>query len=237
LLLAVFGWALIMRHLAVDLNFRDHLRIYCLTLVTGRIPGAPWHIAGRAVLYSRLGISAKVIGVAAAVEMLLVTLAGLLSGLFIWFSLPESTQQQLVWLGLVFVGGLGLMHPSVIREVLRRLGYADAIVRLRYRDMLLLLGLYVLVWGASGGVLYSVILALYPLPLMQLPGVIGAWGLAGAVSSLAFLSPTGFGIKEIALSLLLALFVPAGLAVVIVILNRLFFIAAELAWAIAASRL
>jgi hypothetical protein len=57
------------------------------------------------------------------------------------------------------------------------------------------------------------------------------------VASLIFLSPSGLGIKEITLSLLLALFIPAGLAVVIAILMRLYLTAAEFVWAIAASRL
>ena len=237
LLLAVLGWSIIMGQLAHQLDFREHFRIYCVTLVAGRIPGAPWHLAGRVALYKRLGVKGSVTSVAAGLEIILIIVSGILSGALIGFSLPENLQQYLVWMGLVLVIGLGLMHPSVVRKVLQWLGHNQAAVRLRYRDMLSLLGLYVLAWGVGGCMLYMMILALYPLPWTQLPGVIGAWGLSGVVASLIFLSPTGLGIKEITLSLLLALFIPAGLAVVIAILMRLYLTAAEFAWAIAASRL
>ena len=39
LLLAVLGWSIIMSQLAYQLDFREHFRIYCVTLVAGRIPG------------------------------------------------------------------------------------------------------------------------------------------------------------------------------------------------------
>jgi len=237
LLLAVLGWSIIMGQLGHPLDFREHIRIFCMTRVAGRIPGAPWHVVGRVALYKRLGVNVKVTSVASGLEMILIIVSGIISSALIGFSLPENLQKYLVWMGLVLVIGLGLMHPSVVRKVLQWLGHTQTAVRPRYHDMLLLLGLYILVWGVGGCVLYMMILALYPLPWTQLPGVIGAWGLSGAVASLLSLSPTSFGIKEIALSLLLALFIPAGLAVVIAILMRLYLTAAEFVWAIAASRL
>jgi glycosyltransferase 2 family protein len=237
LLLAILGWSIIMGQLAPQLDFREHFRIYSVTLVAGRIPGAPWHLVGRVALYKRLGVSGSVTSVAAGLETILIIVSGILSGALIGFSLPENMQQHLVWLSPILVIGLGLMHPSAVRKVLQWLGHTQMAVRLRYRDMLLLLGLYVLVWQVGGGVLYMMILALYPLPWTQLPGVIGAWGLSGVVASLIFLSPTSLGIKEITLSLLLGLFIPVGLAVVIAILMRLYLTAAEFVWAIAASRL
>jgi hypothetical protein len=237
LFLAIFGWSVIMGQLAYPLDFREHFRVYCVTLVAGRIPGAPWHLVGRVALYKRLGVNGSVTSVAAGLEMILIIVSGILSGALIGFNLPEDLQHYMIWMGFVLVIGLGLMHPSVARKILQWLGHTQAAVSLRYHDMLSLLGLYVLTWGVGGCVLYMMILALYPLSWTQLPGVIGAWGLSGGVASLIFLSPSGLGIKEITLSLLLALFIPAGLAVVIAILMRLYLTAAEFVWAIAASRL
>jgi hypothetical protein len=235
--LAVWGWSIIMGRLAGSIGLREHFRVYCSTLVAGRIPGAPWHIAGRAVLYKQLGVSRRVTGSASAIEMLLIIVSGLLSGCLTWPFLPESAKSQLIWFAPVVPIGLGLMHPTVIQAILKRLIQNETPIRLRYSDTLELLGLYLLVWGLGGVVLYAVIRALYPLPVTMLPGVVGVWGLAGAVASLVFFSPTGLGVKEITLSLLLALFIPAGLAVVTAILMRLFLTAAEFSWAIIASRL
>jgi hypothetical protein len=237
LFLAVLGWSIIIERLADHFAFREHIRIFCTTRVAGRLPGAPWHVVGRVALYRRLGVSGRVTGVASGLEMILIIVAGIISGTLIGFNLPENMQKYLVWIGLVLVIGLGLMHPAVVRKVLHWLGRDHDAIGLRYRDMLLLLGVYILTWGVGGCVLYMMILALYPLAWTQLPGVIGAWGLSGAVASLLSLSPTSFGIKEIALTLLLSIFIPAGLAVIIAILIRLYLTAAEFAWAIVASRL
>lgn len=237
LLLVVFCWQSIMQQLGAPLTFREHLRIYCLTFVAGRLPGAPWHIAGRALLYKDRGIDAGVTGVAAGLELVLVIVSGLISGLLIWFILPEAIQRSLAWLALVPFLGVGLMHPRVIRQVMRRLGHIEQQVRPRFRHMLLLLLLYLVVWGIGGLVLYTVIVAIYPLPFGGAPAVVGAWGLSGAIASLSFLSPISLGLREIALSLLLALIIPAGIALVVAILVRLALTATELVWAAAATRL
>lgn len=236
LLLVVLAWSFIMRQLGADMSFGEHLRIYCLTFIGIRIPGAPWHVAGRAVLYQRHGISMSISGVAAGLELLLAIVSGLIVGLLIWFSLPESMQTQLVWLAFVLVLALVLMHPWVVRKIMKRLGHAEENVHLRYRDMLWSLLLYLLVWVMDGAVLFLVICALYPLPWTALPAVTGAGALAGAISMLAFISPSSFGLKEIALSLLLALLIPPGLAVIVAILMRLLLTATEFVWAVAASR-
>ncbi len=237
LLLAVVGWSIIMRQMGYRLPLRDHFRIYCMTRVAGRIPGGPWHVVGRVALYKPLGVNIKVTSVASGLEMILIIVSGIISSALIGFSLPENLKKYMVWMGFILLIGLLLLHPSIVKKVLEWLGHTQTVLQPRYRDMLAPLGLYVLIWVVGGCVLYMMVLTLYPLPWTQLAGVIGAWGLSGAVASMLSLSPTSFGIKEVALSLLLALFIPAGLAVVIAILIRLYLTAAEFTWAIVASRL
>jgi glycosyltransferase 2 family protein len=237
LLMAVLGWSAIMRQLGYRLALKEHVRIFCMTRVAGRIPGAPWHVVGRVALYKPLGVSVKITSVGSGLEMILIIVSGIISSALIGFSLPEHLQKYLPWMGLILVIGLVLLHPSVVTKVLLWLRHNELTVKPRYRDMLLLVALYVMIWVVGGCVLYMMILAVYPLPWTQIAGVIGAWGLSGAVASLLSLSPTSFGIKEIALSLLLALFIPTGLALIISILIRLYLTAAEFVWAIIASRL
>lgn len=237
LLLAVLGWSIIMRQLGHKFTYGKHFRIIAMTMIAGRIPGAPWHLVGRVALYKRMGVDVKITSVASGLEMILIIVSGIISSALIGFSLPENIQKYMVWMVLALVIGLLLMHPIVINKVLQWLRHTQAAICLRYRDMLMLLGLYVLTWGVGGCVLFMMILALYPLAWTQLPGVVGVWGLSGAIASLIFFSPTSLGIREITLSLLLALYIPAGLAVVIAILIRLYLTAAEFTWAIVASRL
>ena len=231
------AWGLILQELGATIPFREHLRIYCLTLVAGRIPGAPWHIAGRAVLYKAHGVGMAITGTAVALEMILVVVSGTITGLLIWPKLPQDTQMQLYWLAPVPVVCLALMHPALIRIVVDRFAHPEVPILVRYDRLLLLLLVYIVLWMMGGCVLYAVIVALYPLSLSELPWVIGAWSISGVAATIAFISPSSFGIKEIALSLLLTLFVPAGLVVIIAILVRLLLTGIEYLWAIAASRL
>lgn len=237
LLLSVAGWSMIMRQLGVGLGFREHFKIYCITRVAGRIPGAPWHLVGRAVLYKRAGISGAIIGVASGLEMVLVVMSGILSGFWVWFVLPQSAQWQMIWLTPIFLLCIVMASPTFLHRILKKLGREDVGAHLRYRDNLSVLVVFVLGWVASGLVLYLLIISLYPLPLLQLPGVVGAWSISGAISLLVFFSPTAFGLKEITLALILSFLVPGGIAVVVTVLARVLLTAAELVAAALASRL
>lgn len=237
LLLVIVSWGLIMSRLANGISFREHLRIYCLTLFTRRIPGAPWHFATRAMAYKQLGVEPVITTIATGLETLLITATGFFVCPLIWFILPDNLQSQLRWIFLVLIPCLAMVHPKVVAWIIKRFGKNEIAVGFGYTDLLVLLGEYILVWGVGGIVLYALILALYPLPPSQIPGVLGAWALSGAIASIATFTPTSFGIREVSLGLLLAIFIPPGLALIVAILSRLFLTGVELFWALVASRL
>jgi hypothetical protein len=235
LLLAVWGWSRLLNMLAPRLSFRQHLRVYGLTLVAARIPGAPWHLVGRTVLYAQHGLSRRVTGVAAGMEVVLIAVAGFITGQLVGRTVPDR-----VWLpvaAIVVVAGLVLLHPSIVKRIVVRVSREQPPAELRYRDILSLLANYVLVWVVGGLMLYCVILAFHPLPLSDLPAIVGAWGLSGSLSMLAFFSPSGLGVREITLTALLVLFVPLGVAVVVAIAMRLLLTSLELIAVLAAARL
>ncbi len=228
LALAVYAWGQIVRHLGGELSFPQHFRIYALTLVAARLPGAPWHIAGRAALYKSLGISRRIILLASGLELVMVISAGAVTGLLI---LPLTQQnQQWLWVVLLLaaIAGIVIVHPSVIRRVLQLLGREDTEVKLSGRRLLLVLAVYVLDWAVGGVILYTLILTIYRLPLNQILWVIGAWGLSGATASIVLVVPSGLGVREITLSFLLGLIVPQGIAPLVAVLARIFFTAIEL---------
>jgi hypothetical protein len=235
LLLAVWAWTGLIGRLTGPLPFREHLRIYALTQIAGRIPGAPWHLVGRAVAYGQHAISMRITGVASAIELMLTVISGILSGLFIQPVLYASTPFSL-WLGIPVIGlGLVIVHPRVIRWLLRRLGRGQDGIAWTFRDSIIGLFRYLLVWMVGGGILYYVIIALQPNPTVSFLSIVGMWGFSGGLAVALQLSPTGFGLREITLTALLSTFMSPGLAIVIAIVMRIFLTICEVMASFAAS--
>jgi hypothetical protein len=238
LTLAVLGWSLIVSKLAGFSNFRKNLKIYCYSNIASRLPGTVWYIVGRAYLYEQQGIAKSVISIGSLLEMVLIILSGILTYfLFLPFLSPVSALRNPLPLIAVLLLGLLLTHPVTLRAILKRFARTKAPYGLRYQDTLVWLGIYVIVWTVGGLVLYSAINVFYPLPLTQLPGVIGAWTLSGVAASLVFLIPSGLGIRELTLSFLLSYYIPAPLAIVVALGMRVGLTTYEAFWAVVALKL
>jgi hypothetical protein len=238
LLSAVAGWSLIMARLAKWLPFRKHLKVYCYSNMAKHIPGFPWYIAGRAYWYRQEGVAASTTALGSILELTVVILTGslmaLLTGLVQVVSVSWADLRLLIG---VVVLGLILIHPAVLSWALSHLGRREAPQLLTYWDTLAWSASYVGVWMASGCVLYTIISTFYPLSPQVLPEVLWAWSLSATVASLAFFSPGGLGIKEIALSLLLSRYIPAPLATVAAIAMRVGWTTYEALWGLISLKL
>jgi len=238
LTLAVLGWSLIVNKLAGFSNLRKNLKIYCYSNIARRLPGTVWHIVGRAYLYEQQGIAKSVISIGSLLEMVLIILSGVFTYfLFLPFLSPISALRNPLPLVAILLLGLLLIHPVTLRAILKRFARAKAPYDLRYRDTLAWLGIYIMVWTVGGLVLYSAINVFYPLPLTQLPGVIGAWTLSGVAASLVFLIPGGLGIRELTLSFFLSHYIPTPLAIVVALGMRVGLTVYEAFWAAVALKL
>jgi len=237
LTLAVWSWSNVLNRLSIVVPFREHFRIYALTLVAGRIPGAPWHIAGRAVAYGQHGISMRITGMASAIEIVLIMISGILCGFLIQPVLYSGTMLSL-WLVIPAVGlGLVAVHPRMIGWLVRRLGKGEDSFTWTYRDSLSGLFRYLLVWLVGGGLLFYVISAIQAAPTVSVLSVIGIWGFSGGLAMIIQLSPTGFGLREITLTALLSTFMSPGLAIITAIVMRIFLTICEVVASIVAARI
>lgn len=232
LVLAVFGWVMIIGPLSGYWRPLDHTRIYLLTSVTRRLPGTFWYILGRVVLYERLGIKRGVTAFAGGIEFAATIMAGLVVALAAWPLILAGTAFSPIWLLIPLGVGIALLNPPAIRALLRRLAPQHA-AGVRYRHLLGWVLIYMLVWIVGGGLLFVLADAIYPLPLSALPGVIGVWALAGVAAYLLFsFVPFGLGVNELTLTVLLGPFVPAGEAFVVALLMRALVTICELAFAL-----
>jgi hypothetical protein len=229
LLLAAAVWADIMAALGSRLGARTHIRYYCLTTLTKRLPGTVWYVAGRGYLYGRQGDSLGLVTVASGVELAVSVVAGALVsvGFLAGSAFEEVGRGQ--WLMVVILLGIGLalVQPRVVRWAMVRVK-AELPVELPPLRLLRWLAAYTLIWMVGGIIVYLAIQALLPGEAGQLGYVIGAWSLVGVLSVTVFFLPSNLGFTEVGLSLLLARILSSSFAVFVAVFVRLLLLLFEI---------
>jgi xanthosine utilization system XapX-like protein len=222
----VWGW--IINSLGTKLSYQKHLRYYIVSNLAKRIPGTLWYVASRTQLYQSDGLSLKITTVASGMEMVLITLAGILVVLI--FSTLNVVQSQIspIILIIIFIFGIILINPKVVQWILSR-GNIE-ISKFDHRFIIKGILFYVISWLLGGIVLFEIGNVIYPIPIGSLTFFINSFTLVGVITTLLFFSPTNFGITEIGLSLLLSNVVPSSIAVIIAIAARIIMIVYEILW-------
>jgi hypothetical protein len=221
LALAIAGWALILGMLGGFWRPLDHLRIYTLTAMTRRLPGTFWYIIGRVVLYERLGVARAVTAVAGGFEFAATVLGGLLVAIITWPLVLSAQGVSIVWLLLALALCAALLNPPTVRWAVRRLSPDHHTPAVRYRHLLGWVLVYAAVWAVGGLLLHVIVNAVHPLPLAQLPAMMGVWAVNGVVAMLLFsFVPFGLGVTELTLATLLSPFISADEALFVALLMR-----------------
>lgn len=233
-------WTLLLRTMggaarAVPLAAGAH--IWLSTMLARYVPGNVWHIVGRVALAGRLGVSKGQVAASATVEQLL-TLMGALAIFGLSLPLWQGAAGAEVWLLLLVPAGLALLHPRILGALMawaaRRLRRPELAWPYSYAQMVAMLGAYALANLAAGAALYVIVDALGEVGPAQAAFLAGAAALAWAVGYLSILTPSGLGVREAALTALLAQAFPLPVAVAASLAYRLALTLGELI-AVAAS--
>ncbi len=131
----------------------------------------------------------------------------------------------IVIVGIVIVGlGVGAFlyrrHIAAAVPHLKKLFRAMFLVRL--------IGLYILLWGLLGIAFFLFIRGFSPVSTSQLFRVTGIYAIAWSFGFLSVVTPSGLGVREGVLSLLLTSVLPPATATLIALLSRLWTLSAEL---------
>lgn len=235
LALAITGWILIMGTLSEYWNWPQHVRIYCISAVTRRLPGSMWYLLGRVVMYEKQEVPRSLTLIASGIEYVVTLLGGLLVAIVTWPIVLSGSQISPLWLiGALLAGGL-LLNPPTLRAIVKRLSPQTHALNLRYRNLIGWIGFYGLVWCGGGVILFVLAQALHPLPLGVLPAIIGVWATSALLPQLLTFMPFGLGVQEVTLSALLSPFVGSTEAIVIALLMRIVLTLNEVLWACVAS--
>lgn len=242
-----FNWGLILRLFSQNLGWRQSTKIWLLSQIAKYLPGGIWNWVGRVYWCEREGVpKAETVG-----SIVLETVLMLLSGMIVIFSVSVlgvdiTLKGSRVLYLIAILGGLFVFLLALstwtrgLNFALRLLGKGEMrfdFDNSRRGDILVLLVLYILVAIISGISFYLFTLSIYPLPFAALLPIMGIHWISFILGFLSPFVPSGLGIRESTLALLLSYYLPTSAAIVISLLARIWLIIGELIGAAIALRL
>jgi hypothetical protein len=194
------------------------------TMLTRYIPGNVWHIVGRIAFARDLGVSRTQVLASATLEQGL-TILGALAVFGVTLPFWGDRGDSPLWLLSLIPLGLIAIHPAIMGRALgwaaTRLHRPDLAWSYTYAEMIAVIGAYTLANLAAGVGLYAVIAGLSDISVAAVPQMAGIAALAWVVGYLSLLTPSGLGVREAALTALLAQTVPLPVAIAGSMVHRL----------------
>lgn len=219
--------------LGYSIGYRTIYQGHFVAQLAKYLPGGLWIVPGRVIVFRKYGVDV----ISSSVEIIVELLVLLASGVVVFLPYPlfvgTGPLSQLWTLGLLLIPATMIgLHPAIFNHVLRWLlalvGYKDATVELTIRQVASMLLIDIAFWLAAGTGFYLLVTSVQAVPVPMWLALTSAFSMAWVVGFLAFLTPSGLGVREGALALLLAPLVPAPLPVVVALLARLWWTVAEL---------
>lgn len=239
----VYVWSLVLRMLeAPTVAYGPLLRIWSASNLTKYIPGTVWQFFTAAHLSRGEGLP----GVIALTSMILHVGFSLLAALVVAaLALPLDPALGVLsspWTrGAILTAALVIVHPAAVNAALRlvpRALHREVLVwRGRWLDGASLLALSLLSWVVYGIAFSLFVGALTRIPISAVVPLTAVNALSFTAGYVAVLAPGGIGVRESAMTLLLAPLLPAAVAAVLAIAARLWSVAAELLLAAAGTLL
>jgi len=238
LLLTACCWALIMGRISGVKTFWEHVRIFCLTNLSQRLPTLFPYLAARTEAYVALGVPREITLTAMAIEVAVTLLsATLVTGLTLLlgvFSLKGYL--GLLLSGLLLAPMMLILFPQrfliVVNKSLIYLKRPPIGNVINVCHTASWTGLFMIIWLNSGVLYYFLISGLCEIPPEEIPFLISVSavsGLAGWLGQLIFL-PTP-AVRQLALAYLISLGFPMPIAIAFALFARVCMMIFELIWA------
>lgn len=225
-------WGKVLTALGGKLPVLTALTIHTRALLSRYIPGNLWPGLGISYLCHQQGVPVRISVTSWVLETTYTVLGGALAAIVTapWWLIDDSHAQFGILCALVPIGLLAV-HPRIlcvlISAPLRILGKTPPEIPLSFLRSAVFALLYVLLFLSQGLVLSFVAMQVepgHPINPLALAGISAA---AWTVGFLSFITPSGIGVREGVMSLMLARVLPAGSAVLLPIIMRILMTLAE----------
>lgn len=229
IVLAVFGCQEIFSDLAPGIPFKNHLRIFASNLIATRIPGAPWHIAGRVTQYIQLGFDPATVSYAILLEQFMILVCGVFTGFLFNFSLYlKLSRWNFIWLGLVLILCVIIFRFNLLNRLLLFFFKKIPPKVISNKVIFRLFIIYTSLWVVGGIIFYSLASGITHLSLSKLLPMIGIWSFSGSITNLPIFGIANFGTRELLISALLTAILPVNTALILAIFTRIYLTIADL---------
>jgi uncharacterized membrane protein YbhN (UPF0104 family) len=230
------------RALLADLGFRLPIGLAARVFFVGQIgkyvPGSLWPMIVQAELAKRHVPRRSTV----AATFVLLLLSGASALLVVLVTLPLTPvssgegRDVVRWAALLVVPVVALLHPGVLGRLLDRglrlLGRQPLEQWTSLRGTAVATGWALLAWLTAGLQVWLLAVPLgAPATWRTLALTVGGYALAWAIGLVVVVAPAGAGAREVALAAVLATVLDRGAVVVVVLLSRVLFTAADLALA------
>ena len=230
-------WAVALRRSA-RLPVARGVRIWFLANLARYVPGNVWSFVGAVELARREGVARRTTLAAMALTQLLSVGVALLVGLPVlaaeWARLGRPALYGAA--AVAAAAALALAFRQPLAALLRRRypGVEPADLVPAPGAAALLGAGYACYWVVTGLAFAALVRSVHPLAAGDVPLTVAAYAAAYAVGFLALVTPAGLGVRESVLAVALAPIMPAGAALLVALLSRLWMMAFELLGAVVA---
>jgi uncharacterized membrane protein YbhN (UPF0104 family) len=242
--LRVYAWQAILKKMKISLPLRKCLKVSFLSMMGKYLPGKVWTVLGKVYLSDKEGVPKAEALTSVIIEIVLEIVASIFFFFFYLFSIMEQpllSPKVLYLLGLILVGGLVFLHPRVfyrvINTLLSKIKKETIPEAIKHSDIIPIFLFYIVIVLVQGVAFYFFVNALFYVPLQNLIGLTACLAVAGALGTLSFFAPSGLGVREGILALLLSTYIISPVAVLISLLARIWVTLVEVSCAVCAWRL
>ena len=242
-------WRTILRSLGGPLPFWRAARIWFLSNLLRYIPGNIWQFLGMAEMSADDGIPRLVTLTSIVLHQAISTMAGLVLaavyyGIVGYAPSPVGGETEWSGIGSLWIARMRLLlllvpltllllQPRLLERILNwalaKVGRPPVKVTLTWGQIWVLLLRYLIVWLAMGLSFAAMTRALAPTKWPQaVPSLVAAWTAAYVIGYLSLLTPSGLGVREGVMTVLLLPLFPLSVAAVVAIAARLWMVVGEL---------
>jgi glycosyltransferase 2 family protein len=232
--LVAWLWGLALRR-AAGIRLVAGARIWFLSNLARYVPGNVWSYVGAVELARREGVARRTTLAVMALTQVLSVGVALAAGLPVLLA-ERARLGRPALLGAVVIVAVAALAVLFRRRLLglarRRLpGFDPAELAPSAGTVAWLVAGYAAYWVVTGLAFAALVASLYPLAAGDVPLVVAAYAAAYAAGFLALLTPAGLGVREGVLVVALAPVLPAGPALVVALVSRVWMMLVELAGA------
>ena len=225
-------WMMALRYLKAELSYAKSVRIFAFSMMGRYVPGKVWSVMGRIYLAEREGVpkSSSLITIYLEIALQMVFGFLLFIGSFYLYggdSLPDSVKVFFYVLPVILL----FLHPKIFEKGLNRalrIAKKEPVkVSLSFGNILGLGFFYTAHWLVQGVGIYCALSSFYMVDFALVPLISGIFAFSWLMGFLALIVPSGIGVREGMMSLLLGMWVPMPIAVTLAILVRFLFTISE----------